>query len=311
MSFLVKAILALSCLLCTFTSVLAGFVTEDIYVPTDCDGVVKAGDHLLLEYSLIDPEEEELYALRPPNHRLYIVVLEDETSVVHKTLKGMCRSATRKIIFDSPPEEESLAGLDTGYAMDQIAAITLEVVHLTDHQDFEIFSHLGARDSGKVSLMLAEKQGSGAVNEWGYSALMFAVEMEVLSCFSYLLNTRMPMVDVNFAKPSGHTAIFYAVVQKTPVMLRALLLRGADATVALLESKMTALHLACKLERLENVKVLLQYGADSEAVDAQGLMPLQYLPRDNPRGIRLKFKKAFEQTSVHTERPRRIGEDEF
>ena len=67
-------------------------------------------------------------------------------------------------------------------------------------------------------------------------AALQAVKVE--DAFAALLNSWRPKVHVNFAKPSGHSAIFYAVTQaegdvKGNMILKALLKRGAEPNVAL------------------------------------------------------------------------------
>ncbi len=57
--------------------------------------------------------------------------------------------------------------------------------------------------------------GVNAVDQFGNSALMAAVQAgpKMHMVVATLLNAWKPKVDVNFAKPSGHTALFYAAAQ--------------------------------------------------------------------------------------------------
>ena len=115
-----------------------------------------------------------------------------------------------------------------------------------------------------------------------------------------LLNSWKPKPDVQFAKPSGHTALFYAVAQPndssgSTTTLKALLKRGADPNVALKQPDSlgwTPLHFgmysarssasarvpcewrrrimnsfslsmpACKFENVKHAQLLLDYGKE-------------------------------------------------
>jgi ankyrin repeat protein len=126
---------------------------------------------------------------------------------------------------------------------------------------------------------------------------MMAVSKQYLPVVASLLNARRPKVDVNMAKSSGFTAVFYAVEKATPTILQALLRRGADPNVVILQSGSrgnTPLHYACMLEKTKHAELLLEYGADPTATNEHGQMPLQLLPADAVRSTKLSLKNLFE-----------------
>lgn len=202
------------------------FETEDIWTPGDCDSVVKPGDHLLLEYSLLFENGTTAVTLAAPSPLLYTTVSEGDDYIVQRGLKGMCKNATRKITWTGEADSVSPLELPTLALLPSIRSAIVTVVHLTEPEDFDIFRHLNEVNSTGVYGMLTERRGALAVNEWGDSPLMIAVRNDYLSAFSYFINARKPMIDINFAKSSGHTALFYAVPLKLTSMVKALLQRG-------------------------------------------------------------------------------------
>lgn len=282
-----------SVFLSTFT-----FEIEDLHIPADCESVVKAGDHLLLEYSLLYENGTSAHSLAAPSSLLHTIVLEADDLAVNRGLKGMCKNATRKISWTGE-QIDSVWPLETPSieVLDSITSVVVTIVHLTEPEDFEIFKHLRDLNASGVHSMLSQRRGALAVNEFGESPLMITVQREMLSSFSYVINARRPMIDINFAKSSGHTVLFMAISLKTTSMLKALLQRGADPTVTLKmpgSEGSTPLHFACAFEKKAVVELLLQYGADPNAVNANGLTPLELLPRDAMRSTKLQFKNMFE-----------------
>ena len=127
---------------------------------------------------------------------------------------------------------------------------------------------------------------------------MIAVQRENLVIFSALLNTRMPKVNVNLAKASGHNAIFYSVQSSKTTMLNALLQRGANPNVQLLSDESygnTPLHFACAMEKLKHVELLLEFGANPLAFNMYGQAPLHLLPKDALKSTRMYIVKLFKE----------------
>lgn len=84
--------------------------------------------------------------------------------------------------------------------LEEKVSIEFTVESITVPSDYQIF---GAWREGNYSLvfdLITEHKGVNAVDEWGQTMLMHAVQGRSLEIVSALLNTRMPKVDVNIAK---------------------------------------------------------------------------------------------------------------
>lgn len=84
--------------------------------------------------------------------------------------------------------------------LDEKVALEFAIEHITEPSDYQIF---GAWREGNFSLVLDlinDHKGVNAVDEWGQTLLMHAVQRGSIDVVSALLNTRMPKVDVNIAK---------------------------------------------------------------------------------------------------------------
>ncbi len=80
--------------------------------------------------------------------------------------------------------------------------------------------------------------------------------------------------------------------------MQALLRRGADPNLPLLQQNgngNTVLHFACVLEKEKFIDILLEYGANSFAMNGDGLTPLQMLPGDAVRSMKLRLAQKFKE----------------
>ena len=290
-------------------SVALSVAIDDAFVPETCENIAEPGDHLLVEYELTLKDGTVAASLKAPAPRLYVHLSshDDATaSPVIKGLKGVCKNATRVFRWDSAVgvDMSPVFAADTGPArLDVPVSLAVRVVHLTPQKDYHIFSVLKNGNLSHAMAIIDGHHGVNAVDEWGQTPLMIAMQRprELLPVVAFLMNTRRPMVDVNMAKASGHTALFYAIEFGVPVeILTALLRRGADpnaASVAEGSRGNTPLHYACFLEKIRHAEALLEYGANPHAVNEHGQQPHHLLPTTVLPATKLRFQQVFNEAA--------------
>ena len=132
----------------------------------------------------------------------YCTECYQDDSPVASALKGMCKNATRAISWSSPSKVD-LRPLFVKSSSGQLSdglTITIRVVHITDADNYRIFDYIKSGNISAALDMIDEHKGVNAVDEWGQTTLMTAVQMKSLEMISSLLNTRRPRVNVNMAK---------------------------------------------------------------------------------------------------------------
>ena len=281
----------------------SGYV-RDIYFPEHCESIAQSTDHLLIEYKFqykngsVIPGGEVV----APNQLFHVQLNNDDTPIM-RGLKGMCQNSTREIRWDSSfgIDFSPIYISNTLYSkLTQSISVRMRVVNVTPQKDFQIFDTLRTNLSLALDMIL-EHRGINAVDEWGQSPLMIAVtERNMKQVIAYLMNTRKPMVDVNYVKASGFTALFYAVEHSDASIVQALLRRGADPNaVSSADSSKgnTPLHYACILEKVKHAEVLLQYGANPYAINEYGQHPFQLITNDAVRSTKLTFQKLFQDAA--------------
>ena len=171
--------------------------------------------------------------------------------------------------------------------------------HITEPVDYAIFDAMRSGNYSLVIDMVEEGNGVNAFDEWGHTPLMLATQSDAMQVVAALLNARRPKADVNHAKASGYTALFYATELKSTVIMQALLRKGADPNAVIQQEGSkgnTPLHFTCMLEKPRHAELLLTYGADPFKINEYNMQPLQLVPADAVRSTKLHFKKLFEES---------------
>jgi len=280
-------------------------LTKPIWRVVGAEGVLECvsqadnGDHLLLEYEFrVDGHVLNKYSRMRPNQLLHVQLDDSMSSGLMEMVKGMCVNKTETISWDKLDSVDlsplKLPSLEEG----NILELEFKIVSRTTSWDFDIFEPLKSENMPVLFDFLAEHRGINAVDEWGLSSLMIATKADILPIAAGLINARRPRVDVNYAKASGHTALFYAVELRSPDLVKALLRRGADPNKRLsLPGAMdnTPLHIACLLEKPKHAELLIEYGASPYVENEYGQKPHDMIPSNAPGSTKYEFKAIFER----------------
>lgn len=279
------------------------FSVEDVNIPNDgCEVFAQLGDHVLIEFEILFQNGTVGNSVKRPEQLFYFQIDGSEDNI-NKAVRGMCLGATRKISWPAA----SLANLFPIFAHraqsmytsieDESLTAVITMDSITTVDDYAIFDAIKADNSSKVLELIDQHKGVNAIDKWGQTPLMIATIQQRYTELAALLNTRRPSVQINAAKPSGATALIYAVQHAQPMIAQALLRRGADPNMsmkAVSSQGNTPLHFACLLEKQKHAELLLEYGANPNALNQYGQSPLQLLPETATRSTKLYFKKMFE-----------------
>lgn len=116
----------------------------------------------------------------------------------------MCKNGVRRISWEEASyvnllplfvKDPDVDNADVGVSID------VTITSITTAAEYEIFSSLRQGNTTHVLDLVDQHVGVNAVDEWGQTPLMIAVQMNRIDIVAALLNTRKPKVDVNAAKP--------------------------------------------------------------------------------------------------------------
>eukprot|EP01037_Dinobryon_pediforme_P029525 gene29525-33199_t len=188
-----------------FAVVAANYRTQDIFIPYECDRVVGPGDHVLLEYRAYFSNGTLATSHTKPSILIHAQVTAQEDLPVLQALKGTCKNATRRIIWDDASTLNTLPiflNADAGVQRaEQGVYIDLTIEHITTAEEYEIFAAMRQGNYSSALDLIDNHVGVNAVDEWGHTPLMVAVQINRMDVVAALLNTRLPRVDINAAKP--------------------------------------------------------------------------------------------------------------
>lgn len=268
---------------------------EYVYVPSDCSRRSESDDHLMLRYSLRDasaPDAPPLFMMMSWQQQHYQLGHVDTPSAFSQGLQNMCPGEKRRLTFSANDFNLSPAEAVSS----PIVVSEVELLALTPSGDYHIFELIEKGDVGGIMEMVDNHVGVNAVDMYGTSALMAAIEAgsKMQMVVASLINSWRPSVDVGYTKPSGHSVLFYAVMQddkEGSTILKALLKLGADPNTSLVQpgsEGWTPLHFACKFHNLKHASLLLEYGANPLAQTSAGQTVLD-VAIDAPHSLRKRL----------------------
>ena len=158
--------------------------------------------------------------------------------------------------------------------------------------------------SGETALMAAARQGNIATvrlllannanpnvreKNGGQSALMWAISERHPEVTDELV---LHGADVDTASKKGFTPLMFAAREGDAKSARVLLAAGANANAAMPRTAVTSLMIASAMSHPGTVTALLDYGANPNLVDVNGLVALHHAVRDSDRGVDPESKAA-------------------
>eukprot|EP00520_Triparma_pacifica_P019185 CAMPEP_0118664136 /NCGR_PEP_ID=MMETSP0785-20121206/17831_1 /TAXON_ID=91992 /ORGANISM="Bolidomonas pacifica, Strain CCMP 1866" /LENGTH=329 /DNA_ID=CAMNT_0006557981 /DNA_START=131 /DNA_END=1118 /DNA_ORIENTATION=+ len=259
-----------------------------------CPDEEKAGFGMFvrLQLSLSDQQSKE-YMLRDNMMNLQVGGSNVVGALSAEGLLGACKGEKRTII-SSNAKGQGYAGetnlmlpwlgseKEITYQKDATRLLYFEVIvdQIMEEDDYKLFDYIQNDDVGKaIEVLKSESIDIGMQDDFGQTPLIASVGSNLIQITATILNMKpksMSMAQlVNIAKPSGHTALFYAVQQEDPVVLKVLLKKGADPNLALAPTEKsagwTAMHFAVFFGKRDYLKLMLQYGGDPYATTKDGL----------------------------------------
>ena len=157
------------------------YTTEDVDFPEECKSIAKPGDHIMIEYSLTSGSLEHAAQMQPEN--FHHVVLQDEDTLLHRTLKGMCENSTRLVRFTGGGDKVLvLPPILPSFRVSKEAGNTdLKVIvrHITQAEDYDIFHAMRVNNFSRVIDLIDEQRGG----EWRPQFLISTTSMP-LRCLS-------------------------------------------------------------------------------------------------------------------------------
>merc|ERR1719473_666831 len=212
---------------------------ETISAPSECSDVLEPGDHAMVRYDLVKVgEAAALFRLNDWEQQHFEVAGENTPAAFTQGLLGMCAGEVRKLTFGAAAFD--ITGSD-GEGNPPFTS-TLTLITVTKAKDYEIFSLIDSGNVGGILDMVDNHTGVNAVDQFGNSALFYAV-----------------------TQAEGDV--------KGNMILKALLKRGAEPNVALKQPDAigwTPLHYACRFENIKHAQMLLDFGANPLAETSDG-----------------------------------------
>jgi len=117
------------------------------------------------------------------------------------SIVGLCTNETRRITWQFPSEIDLEPIFHEKEDIEQGLQIDITVASVTKAAEYEIFNAINGRNLSLALDYIDQHVGVNAVDEWGQTPLMIAIQLNQLDMIAALLNSRLPRVDINQAKP--------------------------------------------------------------------------------------------------------------
>lgn len=203
-----KILIYLICLISVYKSLALddSLTTLDIKIAENCEIGATSTDHLLFDYQIKFSNGSLATGLKQGEAFSYVLLEEFDTIPLKMNMVGMCENSTKRFVFRSAKDADlspiivKRSTKEIFKNLEESISIDLTLHHITTQKDYEIFHFFNIGNSSKVMDMVWDHVGVNAVDAWGQSPLLIAVNNKDIPVISGLLNTRRPSVNVNFIK---------------------------------------------------------------------------------------------------------------
>jgi len=137
------------------------YTVDDVQFPKECPQIAKAGDHIMFEYVLSSGPKVHASQMNPEH--FHHVVLADEDTTLHRTLKGMCENSTRILRLTGAGDKQlflpPLMPVIEIDAEDGNTNFKVTVRHITSPDDYGIFQAMRMNNFSNVIDMIDDQLG--------------------------------------------------------------------------------------------------------------------------------------------------------
>jgi ankyrin repeat protein len=129
------------------------------------------------------------------------------------------------------------------------------------------------RNKHAIELLLKYKSNVNAQDKMGNNSLHLSIQSKEIKIVNMILNSKP---NINMITKTGETALHIACTYENYLMIHTLLENGANPNIVEYEHELTPLMYAISFNRIDIVKLLLQYEADPNIQDQYGSSSLHH-----------------------------------
>ncbi len=130
----------------------------------------------------------------------------------------------------------------------------------------------GLQDQDMIKRLLDSKVDVNAQEQYGSTALSYAIGRDRFETAEFLIRAK---ANVNVCN-SQVSVLYHAIIRNQEELITTIVAHGADLDF-IMKNRHTALTYFCQNNEINNVKRLLELGANVNVMNGYGLLPLNYV----------------------------------